>query len=785
MTPYLKQKARAYGWQNLILQLAPETTHAILIRAIQTKAHVPDPLYFGRDGFRVFSDFASSGGGISNRGGAFPTGFHLLSWLRSESVQLTTKAIKDFLQGKTVNIPKSTRQTKTQPKQQLTEIENRSLRLVQNYWKQAQDNNPDLLNVYLKYRLGRWTTAKLAGIKTSNILLPQSLLSYAGKVYRPALLLALRGPRMALRAIQRVYLDRQPGQARARLTLGRVRGCITRLYTGTDVQYRKNFALAEGFEKAVAIREATGIQCEAVCGSGNFLNFEPKQYGIPKTTKIYICGDLAQKEGDRSEEYARRLATKISKQGYLTYLVFPDKEQDENGKLCDYDKFFLKYGPEYLEEMFFRNAKQELTEKQRFRFLVKKTASAIERFERTYKNYPLKALPDAVQNFIREVAESAFINTGFVAPHVLTTLATAIGNRVKLQVKENWKEPALLWSVVIGDTSSGKTIGLKNAVEPLKDLQLFAEAEYNEEVKQFYKAKAKAGVNGYVPKPLMKNFVVQDSTFEAIINNLKDYDERMLLQMDEISDWFGSFTRYKQGGGQNSDVTRYIKLWDNDTVYYDRKGSKLNPRERITIQQAYMSLSGGIQMEVVEKHFTNSLVRSGFAPRLLLNAPPRQPRKVTDIDINPNTNRAYRKLIETLMRFDRVTVQPREETTVQMTEEAFKLFQENSAVLSSVAEEHREKNTYIDAAIGKLSAYFGRFCLVLHCITYPEDFMDMKVDIDTVKNAELIMQYYLNEAKRIYGYLYEMSNLFEWNMKEEDLKEARTEALRKVLKKLM
>ena len=45
--------------------------------------HVPCPVNGGKDGFRLFKDAAITGGGLSNKEGAFPNGFLLLQWLNN------------------------------------------------------------------------------------------------------------------------------------------------------------------------------------------------------------------------------------------------------------------------------------------------------------------------------------------------------------------------------------------------------------------------------------------------------------------------------------------------------------------------------------------------------------------------------------------------------------------------------------------------------------------------------------------------------------------------------
>jgi phage/plasmid primase-like uncharacterized protein len=61
--------------------------------------HVPCPVHGGKDGFRLFQDWRETGGGISNKDGAFADGISLLMWVNKWSFPETIRNIADVLGG--------------------------------------------------------------------------------------------------------------------------------------------------------------------------------------------------------------------------------------------------------------------------------------------------------------------------------------------------------------------------------------------------------------------------------------------------------------------------------------------------------------------------------------------------------------------------------------------------------------------------------------------------------------------------------------------------------------
>ena len=89
-------RAAARGrWLMLLLALAPELDEALA----KPGRHVSCPVHGGRDGFRLFKDVDTSGGGICNTCGASPDGFSLLQWLKGWNFPQALVAVGAALGG--------------------------------------------------------------------------------------------------------------------------------------------------------------------------------------------------------------------------------------------------------------------------------------------------------------------------------------------------------------------------------------------------------------------------------------------------------------------------------------------------------------------------------------------------------------------------------------------------------------------------------------------------------------------------------------------------------------
>lgn len=85
--------------------------------------------------------------------------------------------------------------------------------------------------------------------------------------------------------------------------------------------------------------------------------------------------------------------------------------------------------------------------------------------------FPTGALPEPLASFVRQGAAALGCDETYLALRVLSVVAAAVGNSRTVRLKSDWTEPSVIWTVIIGDSSTVKSPALKLAVRPPHRLQ--------------------------------------------------------------------------------------------------------------------------------------------------------------------------------------------------------------------------------------------------------------------------------------------------------------------------
>lgn len=148
-----------------------------------------------------------------------------------------------------------------------------------------------------------------------------------------------------------------------------------------------------------------------------------------------------------------------------------------------------------------------------------------------YQPFPTEALPASIRSFVASAAKSIGCDDSFVALPVLTVLASAIGNTRRLRVKDDWHASAALWTVIVGESGTTKTLAAKAALQPIRERQRRAFAEHAEAEREFetrwmiYEKKLAdwkrdKNTSGELPEkpeaPKAQRFITNDTTVEAL-----------------------------------------------------------------------------------------------------------------------------------------------------------------------------------------------------------------------------------------------------------------------------
>jgi hypothetical protein len=263
--------------------------------------------------------------------------------------------------------------------------------------------------------------------------------------------------------------------------------------------------------------------------------------------------------------------------------------------------------------------------------------------------FPLEYLP----NHLAKIVEELEINSGypreFTACSILFATSVAIGNNFKVQVFPNFQTTSALFLVLVGPAGASKSPPLKFAVEPLLKINSEYIKEYREELKRFELSKTtldkdKDGANSLNSNaPKSKQFIVQDSTMEALFDILVDNPRGVGIYVDEWRDWYLNLNRYNKGENK----TKWLSMWDGQDIVLNRKNTSV-----CQVHKPFGSLAGTIQTNLMNDLFDEENSSSGFLDRFLFCNPDGLRRIERKNYFNPILIENYTNYIKAIMQLE-------------------------------------------------------------------------------------------------------------------------------------
>jgi hypothetical protein len=231
--------------------------------------------------------------------------------------------------------------------------------------------------------------------------------------------------------------------------------------------------------------------------------------------------------------------------------------------------------------------------------------------------FDAELLPDALRDYVLDVADRQQAPPDFAAVAAICGLAALAGNRVRIRPKQHddWEVVPNLWGAIIGRPSAMKSPAMHSALAPLYAIQdslrkdwegaqreadieaALSRLDAKEAAKKAAKAikggdreeakrllSERANENGETPCPRL---IVNDATVEKLGELLNENPHGLLLIRDELP----GFLAKMESEEYQSERAFYLEAFNGDGRYtYDRIG-----RGTIVIENCTLSLIGGIQ----------------------------------------------------------------------------------------------------------------------------------------------------------------------------------------------
>lgn len=199
--------------------------------------------------------------------------------------------------------------------------------------------------------------------------------------------------------------------------------------------------------------------------------------------------------------------------------------------------------------------------------------------------FPSAMLGASWGKWIDGLAQSKNVPVDYVGASLITLAAALIGNARTADAR-GWQEPPLLWTVLVGNPSAGKSPAMDPFVEMIADFEAEAVAEAEDD----------DHVDGVIH--------IDDVTAQAAAEVAASSPKGLILTKDELSHWWSRF-------GQNGGEAFWLKAYGARSETVKRKGKRALQIKRLAI-----NVLGGAQPTTLDQ-FVTSKENKGFAARWL------------------------------------------------------------------------------------------------------------------------------------------------------------------------
>lgn len=366
--------------------------------------------------------------------------------------------------------------------------------------------------------------------------------------------------------------------------------------------------------------------------------------------------------------------------------------------------------------------------------------------------FPLEVFHPTAQHFMKEIHQNMKVPRSFLGLTMLSAYSAAIGTSyaVDLSGEMNYM---VIWSCLVGDSSTGKSIAMKRCFKPLFELQKQFDQENADNDKEFKRMRNEDRMmENVVPDHLrVPDIFVQNSHINTLMKDvLPNNPKGVTMQFEEILEWINGMN--SNNGKEGIEEQVYLRGWSGSDFRGHRAGGKVWSVPRI-----YTSVYGGTQPQVAYKLFKNDRDVTGFIFRILFTDPEdqivipepnwRQSKEIEDSHANPI------KLMYTSLNVRSPFEEPR---VIQLSKKAanmhFNWKKERAQKINAMSD--RASASIHNGIFGKIGEYIIRFCglLAVSDLAYNGKPLATHVEVnaDYMQRAIKLGEYFYESAWKTY-----------------------------------
>ena len=336
---------------------------------------------------------------------------------------------------------------------------------------------------------------------------------------------------------------------------------------------------------------------------------------------------------------------------------------------------------------------------------------------------PLEVLPTVIRQYIVESANAYSFPVEYIALSLLAALSAAIGNRRCLRIKAEWVEPIAIWGLLVGPSGEGKTPALKNAISLLSSSP--SDPEGN--------------------APDLRNLVVTDISYAALIDRLHAGDGTLLYYADELTGWLTgkSTTNFKSD---------WLSIWSASPISYSRKIGLISMP--IRIERPCVSIIAGIQTDVLRRALRPERLENGLLARFLFVMPTTQAPQWSEADVSKPTRGNLEVVFQKL-----ASLEPDGDANGRLVPHPVSLSDDARRLWSEFFNRHSAEQQTIAGPLAstwsKIRQYALRLAMIIHlCRVASEEYMDPNVvEPRTLMGGIRLAEWFGAEAARVFEVL--------------------------------
>lgn len=355
-------------------------------------------------------------------------------------------------------------------------------------------------------------------------------------------------------------------------------------------------------------------------------------------------------------------------------------------------------------------------------------------------DFPAGGVPPVLEDFAAAQARLMGVDPGGLAVSCLAVASAALPDRIKLRAKrydEHWREPARLWTMLVGGPSTKKSPIISAAAAPLKRMDADLFKQYRAR-KAAYDALSKEDQKS-TPKPPHTRLRLEDTTPEAAQEIFEGSPEGLLVLQDELTGWFGSMGGYSAGKG-NKDRGFWLQAFNGGEYVVNRVG-----RGSMFIENLSCSLLGGVQPEVVQRVANDGEddgLMQRFLPLILKDA-----SAGLDEPLPAGAWSSYAAALQSLNQM-RVPMDGELRFDSDAQDLRADLAERHVSIMRSGVFTRK-----FGAHVGKYDGIFVRLCTILHCLRFVgQDAPAATVTLATAEAAERLLHgFFIRHAAAFYS----------------------------------